>query len=112
MLDLTVPELKTEYADRIVTVSIRHPKKGLQEYTGIRLLDLLEVAEARIPCKVAVVAADGYQKTFLYEDIEANPDILLAIEPVKGQERLDLKVPGYPGWWWVKDVVKVIVIGG
>jgi len=112
MLDLTVPELKAEYADRIVTVSIRHPKKGLREYTGIRLLDLLEVAGARIPCKVAVVAADGYQKTFLYEDIEANPDILLAIESVKGQERLDLKVPGYPGWWWVKDVVKVIVIGG
>jgi len=110
MLDLTVPELKARYTDKIVTVSIQHPKAGLQEYTGIRLLDLLRMAEAHIPCKVAVVAADGYQKTFLYEDIEANPDIILAIEPVKGQERLDLKVPGYPGWWWVKDVVKVIVI--
>jgi len=111
MLDLTVSELKAEYADKIVVVSVRHPKKGLQEYAGIRLSDLLRMAGAHIPCKVAVVAADGYQKTFLYEDIEANPDIMLAIEPVKGQERLDLKVPGYPSWWWVKDVVKVIVIG-
>ena len=111
MLDLTVPELKTKYAEKLVTISIRHPKKGLEEYTGIRLLDLLRMAKAHIPCKVAVVAADGYQKTFLYEDIETNPDILLAIESVQGQERLDLKVPGYPGWWWVKDVVKVIVIG-
>ena len=81
------------------------------EYTGLRLLELLRMAGAHPPCKVAVVAADGYQKTFLYEDIEVNPDILLAIELVRGHERLDIKVPGYPGWWWVKDVVKAIVIG-
>lgn len=107
-LDLTVPMLKqAPYASYIETVEING-----EIYTGINVIDLLNEAVMTItPCKVVIVAADGYQKTFLSTDLAKNGAIILAFEMVDGQERLDLKVEGYPGWWWVKDVVKIVVIG-
>jgi len=108
-LNLTVPMLKqVPYAGYIETVEING-----DTYTGIYVIDLLEEAGMTItPCKVVIVAADGYQKTFLSTDLaKTETDIILAFEMVDGQERLDLKVEGYPGWWWVKDVVKIVVIG-
>ena len=107
-LDLTVPELKeAPYASYIETVEING-----EIYTGIHVIDLLNEAEmTTAPCKVVIVAADGYQKAFLSTDLAGNGAIILAFEMVDGQERLDLKVEGYPGWWWVKDVVKIVVIG-
>lgn len=107
-LDLTVLMLKqVPYEGYIETVEING-----EIYTGIYVIDLLnEAVMTTTPCKVVIVAADGYQKAFLSTDLAENGDIILAFEMVDGQERLDLKVEGYPGWWWVKDVVKIVVIG-
>ena len=111
-LNLTVPGLKLKpYVAE--NVEIPHPKTGeIEYYTGIYVIDLLnEAVMTTTPCKVVIVAADGYQKAFLSTDSAGNGAIILAFEMVDGQERLDLKVEGYPGWWWVKDVVKIVVIG-
>jgi ABC-type thiamin/hydroxymethylpyrimidine transport system permease subunit len=76
------------------------------DYTGIPLRLVLERAAPRPgAARVRVLAADGYEASFLLRDVAADADLLLTAEG----KSLRLVAPGRDGALWVREVVRVVV---
>ena len=89
----------------VVEASVEHPKKGVQTFTGVRLVDLLELAGvADDASRLTMTASDGYSNHTSMADIRACSDCLVALTD---EGTLNMVMPGMEGGLWVKDVVTI-----
>jgi len=101
-LNLTVAGLQ---AMAVVELTLEHPNKGEQAYTGVRLNGLLDLAGlAAGAATLTFIAADGYAAEAPLAEVRACADCLIAFD---GEGGLRLAMPGFESSLWVKDVVEI-----
>jgi DMSO/TMAO reductase YedYZ molybdopterin-dependent catalytic subunit len=92
----------------VAHITAVHPKKGSQEYDGVRLNVLLDKAGVKAGATTVVfIASDGYTAEVSLNDIRACADCLLAFTDTKGS--YSTVMPGMLGNAWTKNVVKLEV---
>ncbi len=90
-----------------VELQLEHPKKGMQEYEGVRLNDLLALAGPKDGAATLVLtASDGYAVEADLAAVLACADCLVAFAD---DGTLVLAMPGMESSFWVKDVVRIEV---
>jgi DMSO/TMAO reductase YedYZ molybdopterin-dependent catalytic subunit len=91
---------------QVVKVKAEHPKQGLQEYEGVRLNALLDLASVRSSAtKLVMTSSDGFVSEVMLADVRKCADCLLAFSDTK----LNAVMPGMLSNFWAKDVVKIEV---
>ncbi len=96
------------HAMEVVHITAEHPKKGEQEYDGIRLNSLLDKAGIKAgAASVLFSASDGYSTEVSLADLRACADCLLAFTDTPGS--YSTVMPGLPGNTWTKNVIKIEV---
>lgn len=104
-LSLTEGDLRGMEVEKITA---EHPKKGSQEYEGVRLSKLLEMAGVDAAAKkLLLTAGDGYSAEVFLTEAAACPDCMVAFTDTPGE--LFLVMPGLPGNVWIKDIIKIEV---
>lgn len=102
-LALTMDALK---AVGVVKLSAEHPKKGKQDYEGVRLNALLDQAKVKSSAaKLFFVSSDGYTVEVSLAEVRKCADCLLAIE----EGKLNGVMPGMLSNFWGKDIAKIEV---
>ncbi len=100
-LSLSMDDLE---AMEVVKLTVEHPKKGNQDYEGVRLNALLDKAQVKADAKTLVfISSDGYQVELALADVEKCADCLLAFDAAK----LNAVMPGMESSFWAKDVVRI-----
>jgi DMSO/TMAO reductase YedYZ molybdopterin-dependent catalytic subunit len=100
---LTMDALK---AMQVVKITADHPKKGKQDYEGVRLSTLLDLAQAKSSAaKLILYSSDGFTTEVAWADLHGCADCMLAFNAGK----LDAVMPGMQSNFWAKDVVKLEV---
>ncbi|PKO11892.1 MAG: hypothetical protein CVU39_26865 [Chloroflexi bacterium HGW-Chloroflexi-10] len=92
----------------VVKITAEHPKKGSEEYEGVRLnsiLDLLGIKEGAV--SLVFTAADGFSAEVSLADVRACTDCLLAFTNTEG--KMKMVMPGMDSNAWVKDISKIEV---
>lgn len=90
-----------------VELQLEHPKKGMQEYEGVRLNDLLALAGPKDgAAKLVLTASDGYAVEADLAAVLACADCLVAFAD---DGTLVLAMPGMESSLWVKNLVKIEV---
>ncbi|MBN2113356.1 MAG: hypothetical protein JW785_04435 [Acidimicrobiia bacterium] len=103
-LNLTMAGLE---ALAVVELTLEHPGKGEQAYTGVRLNGLLDLAGAAAGATtLTFIASDGYEAEAPLAGVRACVDCLVAFDEEGG---LRLAMPGFESGLWVKDVVEIAV---
>jgi hypothetical protein len=93
-------------AMQVVKITAEHPKTGKQDYEGVRLNALLDLAKpAASATKLVVTCSDGFTAEVNLVDVRKTPDRLLAFASGK----LNAVMPGMASNVWSKDVVKIEV---
>ncbi len=94
----------------VVHITAEHPKKGSQEYEGVYLNALLEMAGIDTGAtKLVLTASDEYSAEVPLADVSACADCLVAFTEEAGV--LNLVMPGMATSAWIKDIVKIDVQG-
>lgn len=89
-----------------IKINAEHPKNGLQEYEGIALNTLLNLAMVQTgAARVAFTAKDGYSTTVDLAAVQACSDCLLALTGEPGV--YSLAMPGFESSAWVKDLITI-----
>ncbi len=89
-------------------ITAEHPKKGKEEYEGVALNALLDLAGLKDGAKTLLVtAADGYTAEIDLAAVRACADCLLGFTTTA--EKFKMVMPGLESNFWVKDVVKIEV---
>jgi hypothetical protein len=102
-LSLAMDDLQ---AMEVVKLTAEHPKKGPQDYEGVRLSALLDKAQVKADAKTLVfTSSDGYQVEAALADVLKCADCLLAFDAGK----LNAVMPGMQSNFWAKDVVRIEV---
>jgi hypothetical protein len=103
-LALTMDALK---AVGVVKLSAEHPKKGKQDYAGVRLNALLDLAKVKAgAAKLLLISSDGYTVEVSLAEARKCADCLVAI----GEDgKLSTAMPGMQSNYWSKDIVKIEV---
>lgn len=102
-LSLTMDNLQ---AMEVVKLTAEHPKKGPQDYKGVRLNALLDKAQVKADAKTLIfTSSDGYQVEVALADARKCADCLLAFDAGK----LNAVMPGMQSNFWAKDVVRIQV---
>ncbi len=100
---LTLAMLKAMPA---VQIQAEHPKKGMQNYTGVKLNALLDQAKIEASAtKLVLLSSDGFKVQLDLAAVRSCANCLLAFNGNK----LDAVMPGMESSFWAKDVVKVQV---
>jgi DMSO/TMAO reductase YedYZ molybdopterin-dependent catalytic subunit len=100
-LSLTLDALK---AMPVLKLKAEHPKKGPQDYEGVRFAALLDLAKPKSGAtKVILTSGDAYVTELTLSELRACADCLLAFNAGK----LDGAMPGMQSNFWAKDVVKM-----
>jgi DMSO/TMAO reductase YedYZ molybdopterin-dependent catalytic subunit len=100
-LSLTLDALK---AMPVVKLKAEHPKKGMQDYEGVRFAALLDLAKPKTGAsKVILTSSDAFVTELTLSDVRACTDCLLAFSAGK----LDAAMPGMQSNFWARDVVKM-----
>jgi len=90
----------------VTKIAAEHPKKGQQEYEGVRLNALLDQAQLGDDATKAVFTADdGYAAEVSLKDLRACEDCLVAFTETPGKLRIVL--PGFESDVWIKGVVSI-----
>lgn len=90
-----------------VELQLEHPKKGMQDYEGVRLNDLLALAGPKAEAaKLVFTAVDGYAVEADLAAVQACADCLVAFAD---DGTLVLAMPGMESSLWVKTLVKIEV---
>jgi len=77
-----------------------------RDYRGVSLVRIIEAAAPLPEAEtVRVISDDGYEAAFDWDDVRADPEILLIVD----EGRLRLVAPGYDGATWVRRVTRVVV---
>lgn len=91
----------------VVTLQLEHPKKGMTEYQGVRLSDLLALAGLKADAECLLfTAADGFTAEIKLADAQACADCLVAFDD---DGSLKLAMPGMDSGVWVKDLISIEV---
>lgn len=91
----------------VVTLQLEHPKKGMTEYQGVRLSDLLALAGLKADAAYLLfTAADGFTAEIKLADVQACADCLVAFDD---DGSLKLAMPGMDSEAWVKDLIRIEV---
>jgi hypothetical protein len=95
-------------AMEVVTINAEHPKNGKQDFDGVSLNSLLDMAGVKDGAKTLfVTSADGYTTEVALSDVRACTDCLLGF--TNTLEKFKLVMPNLPSNSWAKDVVKIEV---
>jgi tungstate transport system substrate-binding protein len=90
----------------VVKITAEHPKKGKEDYEGVRLGALLALAKPTASAKTLVfMAADGFSAETALADAQGCADCLVAFTNTPG--KLKMVMPGLPSNQWVKDVITI-----
>jgi hypothetical protein len=107
---LVAKELALAEADlramEVVDLQAEHPKKGLQDYTGVRMSTLMTLAQVKPEAATLVItASDGFSAEIDVPTLTACTDCLLAFTDTP--ESFLAVMPGQSSKLWVKDVVSL-----
>lgn len=105
-------ELSLSEADlqalEVIKITAEHPKKGPQDYEGVRLSTLLEMAEVKPEAtKLVLTASDGFTDEVFLAEVLAIPDCLVAFTDEAGV--YNMVMPTLPSSVWTKGIVKIEV---
>ncbi len=109
---LVTTELTLSTADpaglEVVKLTAEHPKNGSGEYEGVRLNAVIEKAGlAEGAGALVITASDDFSAEVALTDAQACADCLVGI----AEGKFNMVMPGLSSKAWVKDVVKIEVIG-
>jgi hypothetical protein len=107
---LVANELALAEADlramEVVDIQAEHPKKGLQDYAGVRMSTLMAQAGVKAEAATLVIAAsDGFSAEIDVPTLSACADCMLAFTDTP--ESFTAVMPGQSSKLWVKDVVSL-----
>lgn len=89
----------------VVKLQLEHPKKGMTDYEGVRLNDLLALAKPKADAaSVLFTAADGFTAEVKLADVQACSDCLVAFDD---DGSLKLAMPGMESGLWVKTLTSI-----
>jgi DMSO/TMAO reductase YedYZ molybdopterin-dependent catalytic subunit len=92
----------------VLKITADQPKKGKQDFTGISLNGLLDMAKVKPEAKKLVfTASDGYSSEVFLTEVRSSPDSLVAFTDTPGT--FMTVMPGLPGNVWVKNIIKIEV---
>lgn len=92
----------------VIKISAEHPKNGMQEFEGVSLNVLLNMAGvAEGATTLVITASDGYSVEVGLGDVRACENCLLGF--TNTLEKFKMVMPNLPSGTWVKDVVKLEV---
>ena len=92
----------------VVQITAEHPKKGPQDYEGVRLSTLLNLAKVKPEAtKLVITASDGFTAEVFLAEVLAIPDCLVAFSDEPGV--YNMVMPTLPSSVWTKGVVKIEV---
>jgi len=92
----------------VLTINAEHPKNGKQDFEGVSLNDLLDMAGVKDGAKTLfVTSADGYTTEVALSDVRACTDCLLGF--TNTAEQFKLVMPNLPSNTWAKEVVRIEV---
>jgi hypothetical protein len=92
----------------LAQISAEHPKNGVQQYTGLRLNDLLALVGASPDAgTLKLTASDGYAIELPLGEVRNCADCMLAVDLAGGG--LTAVMPGMESSVWVKNVVEFLV---
>jgi hypothetical protein len=95
-------------AMEVLTINAEHPKNGKQDFDGVSLNALLDMAGVKDGAKTLfIISADGYTTEVALSDVRACTDCLLGF--TNTAEQFKLVMPNLPSNVWAKDVVKIEV---
>jgi len=93
-------------AMEVVALSLEHPKKGAQDYEGVRLSELLAAAGVQSGAtRVIFTASDGYTVEADLAAVQACADCLVTFTDTPGL--FNLAMPGFESSFWLKEVVSI-----
>ncbi|GAP12964.1 sulfite oxidase [Longilinea arvoryzae] len=91
----------------VVKLQLEHPKKGMTDYEGVRLNDLLTLAGLKADATSLIfTAADGFTAEVKLADVQACKDCLVAFDD---DGSLKLAMPGMDSGVWVKTLTQIEV---
>jgi DMSO/TMAO reductase YedYZ molybdopterin-dependent catalytic subunit len=92
----------------VLKLTAEHPKKGKEDYEGVSLNFLLDLAGVNDGATTLVfIAADGYTSEVSLEEVRACTDCLLGF--TNTPEKFKMVMPNLPSSAWAKDVVRIEV---
>jgi hypothetical protein len=92
----------------VVEITAEHPKVGDQEYQGVLLKTLLDMAGLREGAsKLVLTASDGYAVEVGLSDVLACQECLVAFTDTPG--KFDLVMPDLASNFWVKEITQIEV---
>ncbi len=95
-------------AMEVLTINAEHPKNGKQDFDGVSLNALIDMAGVKDGAKTLfVTSADGYTTEVALSDVRACADCLLGFTDTA--EQFKLVMPNLPSNTWAKDVIKIEV---
>jgi DMSO/TMAO reductase YedYZ molybdopterin-dependent catalytic subunit len=99
------------HAMNVVTLNLVHPKNGAADYTGVRLLDLLNQAGIKAGATtVTFTASDGFSNNVDLATIQACADCLVAFDPATPAGVYNLAAAGQTsGKAWINGLVSITV---
>ena len=90
----------------VAQITAEHPKKGQQEYEGVRLNALLDqVGVQSDATKLVITANDGFTARVFLAEVRDCADCLVAFTEDPGTFRMVM--PALPSNVWIKGVVKI-----
>jgi DMSO/TMAO reductase YedYZ molybdopterin-dependent catalytic subunit len=93
----------------VVTLNLEHPKNGAQDYTGVRLNDILDQAGiAAGATTVTLTASDGYSFDLDLATVQACTDCLVSFDLATAGV-YNAAMPGQSGKAWVSLLVSIEV---
>ena len=91
----------------VVKLNLEHPKSGKQDYEGVRLNALLDLAQVKVTAtKLTLTASDGFASEVTLADARKCADCLIAFS---ADGSLTTAMPGMTSNTWVKNLVKIEV---
>jgi len=95
-------------AMEVLTINAEHPKNGKQDFDGVSLNALIDMAGVKDGAKTLfVTSADGYTTEVALSDVRACADCLLGFTDTA--EQFKLVMPNLPSNTWAKEVIKIEV---
>ena len=92
----------------VLTINAEHPKNGKQDFEGVSLNTLLDLAGVKDSATTLVfIAADGYTSEVSIEEVRACTECLVGF--TNTLEKFKMVMPNLPSSAWAKDVIKIEV---
>jgi DMSO/TMAO reductase YedYZ molybdopterin-dependent catalytic subunit len=92
----------------VLKINAEHPKNGPQDFEGVSLNTLLDLAGVKDSAQTLfVTSADGYTTELALSDVRACTDCLLGFTDTA--EQFKLVMPKLPSNTWAKEVISIEV---